>query len=374
MAPRLGAERSSVSVRVIVVSLACARELGRVRPAWGWLLAVLLAAPASEAAVPPAGRRAPGPTQETNLARLERFPPAFAKAAPTSLDDLRSMEQHVRALVARLSPSVVAVEIGDASGSGVVVSSNGLVLTAGHVSGRANREVRFTFPNGRTARGKTLGANRESDAGLLQITERGAWPCAELGELGLARSGDWVLAMGHPGGFDLKRSLVVRLGRLIQLEPEALRTDCTITGGDSGGPLFDMQGRVIGIHSYISGAMTANFHVPVTRFYEAWAGLAKGEVGADDNPPPRAYVGARSRDAAGVCLIEEVDADGPASRAGLRAGDMVLRVEGRDIRVAASFRRWVAEGVPGQTLNLEIKRGDRTLSLAVKLEPPPPRP
>ena len=97
-----------------------------------------------------------------------------------------------------------------------------------------------------------------------------------MGDLEQARIGDWVLALGHPGGFDLRRSLVVRLGRIIRLAPDALQTDCTISPGDSGGPLFDMHGRVIGIHSAISSSVAENFHVAVTEFYDSWDLLANG--------------------------------------------------------------------------------------------------
>ena len=200
-------------------------------------------------------------------ADLKQLAAAFTASVPVSIADLKSMEQHVKSLVAQVSPAVVAVEVGAGSGSGVVISADGLVLTAGHVCGRPNRDVRFTFPDGKTARGKTLGLDRESDTGLMRITDPGPWPHAAMGELAQARIGNWVLALGHPGGFDPERSLVTRLGRIILLMPEVLQTDCTISPGDSGGPLFDMHGRVIGIHSAISSSAAQNFHVPVTEFY-----------------------------------------------------------------------------------------------------------
>jgi len=306
----------------------------------------------------------PAPANRKELAA------AFTKATPVSIADLKSMEHHIKALVTRVSPAVVAVEVNYASGSGVVISADGLVLTAGHVCGRAGRDVHFTFPDGKTAVGKTLGVDRDSDTGLMRITDSGSWPHAAMGELEQARIGDWVLALGHPGGFDLKRSLVVRLGRIIRLEPDALQTDCTISPGDSGGPLFDMYGRVIGIHSAISTSVAENFHVAVTQFYNTWNQLVKGESGSSLMERPRAYVGANVVDEAG-CRLSRVEENGPAFKAGLKVGDLVLKVDERQIKVAASFRRWVAEAVPGETLNLEIKRGDKLLSLDVKLQAPP---
>jgi serine protease Do len=349
-----------------------------------WLLAVGLATPQAEAraAIPrdaiqpessPAASgflfAAPKPAP----ARFGELSPAFTKPTPASLPDLKAMEQHVKALVARVSPAVVAVEVGYGSGSGVVITADGLVLTAGHVCGRPNRNVRFTFPNGQTARGQTVGVEPDSDTGLMRITDPGPWPHAGTGDLDHERLGDWVLALGHPGGFDLKRSLVVRLGRVIRIEPDALQTDCTISPGDSGGPLFDMQGRVIGIHSFISGSTTENLHVPITEYYETWDELVKDISGTGDPLLARAYVGATGVDDVAGCRLSVVDKRSPASKAGLKVGDVVVKIDGREVKAAASFRRWVAESEPGDVLELEIKRGDKRLVLAVKLEAPPGR-
>jgi serine protease Do len=361
-----------------------------------WLLAVLCVVPASQAAAPPSAStnsaqtnrlaqsikiapKEPAPDTDAWVipaapkptpARRADLPTAFIGNAPTSLADLRSMERHVKALAARVSPAVVEVEVGNGSGSGVVISADGLVLTAGHVCGRPDRSVRFTFPDGKTARGKTVGVADDSDTGLMRITDRGPWPHAAMGDLKQARVGDWVLALGHPGGFDLRRSLVVRLGRIVKFLPGALQTDCTISPGDSGGPLLDMHGRVIGIHSAISTSVAENFHVAVTEFYDSWDQLAKGTSGDTQVSAPRAYVGATGADDPAGCRLTEVDENSPASRAGLKVGDVVLRVNGREIRLAAAFQRWVSEARSGDTLNIEIQRGEEVLSVRVKLETP----
>jgi serine protease Do len=186
-----------------------------------------------------------------------------------------------------------------------------------------------------------------------------------------AKAGDWVLALGHPGGFDLRRSLVVRLGRIIRYVEGALQTDCTISPGDSGGPLFDMAGRVIGIHTAISSSMAANFHVEITEYYDVWDQLARGTSASDLMAHPRAYVGASAVDDEPGCRVTAVEKDGPASKAGLKPGDIVLKVDGRDVAASAAFQRWVAEAKPGETLKLEVKRGDETLKLELRVEAPP---
>ena len=194
-----------------------------------------------------------------------QYPAVFTKAAPSSLADLKAMERHVETLVKRVSPAVVALEMDFGTGSGVIISSNGIILTAAHVIGDASKAT-VTFPDGKKVHAKTLGKASEADAGLLKIIESGTWPYVEVGDMKSDHVGDWVLALGHPGGFDSKRSLVVRLGRVIALDADTLQTDCTISPGDSGGPVINMAGKVIGVHSFISTAMAENFHMAVGSF------------------------------------------------------------------------------------------------------------
>ncbi|HTL57185.1 MAG TPA: S1C family serine protease [Candidatus Limnocylindrales bacterium] len=348
-----------------------------------WLIATVIAAGASPLADRPVsplsadqteGQGQPAaPKPQPAPAHPEELAAAFAKTVPTSIADLRSMEERVKALARQLSPSVVAVEVGFGSGSGVVISADGLVLTAGHVCGRPNRDVQFTFSGGRTARGRTLGVDLDSDTGLMRITDPGPWPHAAMGDLSQTHIGDWVLALGHPGGFDLRRSLVIRLGRILRLGADALQTDCTISPGDSGGPLFDMYGRVIGIHSSISSSVAENFHVAITQYYDDWDRLVNAAKGSTMAYSPRVYIGAVGVDDVAGCRLSAIDTDSPALKAGLKVGDLVLKVDGREIRVSASFKRWLAEAEPGETLNLEVKRGEKLLAVNVKLEPLKPK-
>jgi serine protease Do len=265
------------------------------------------------------------------------------------------------------------VELGHSSGSGVVISADGLVLTAGHVGAWVGHPATFTFPSGKEARGKTIGVDEDSDTGLMQITDPGPWPHVGVGELKHAHLGDWALALGNPGGFDVKRSLVVRLGRIIRLMPGVVQTDCTIFPGDSGGPLFDMYGRVIGVHTAIATSADENFHVPITEFFETWSDL----VGPPSPPPipaparPTAYSGLSVIDDAEGCCLSKIEKNSPAAKANLRAGDHVLKVDGRRIEVSASFLEWMAESGPGETMDLEIKRGDKTFPVQIKLQAQP---
>ena len=297
----------------------------------------------------------------------DALPAIFRKAQPASLDDLKTIERHVTGMLPRLSRATVAVQIGSASGSGVVISEDGLVLTAAHVCGETNRDVRFTFPDGSTARGKTLGLNHAVDAGMMRITSPGKWPHVEMGDLGGANLGDWVLTLGHPGGFDSERSVVVRLGRIIRLAPDFLQTDCTVSAGDSGGPLFDMRGRVIGIHSRISDSTAENFHVPITPYRLDWDRLLNSEswpVARSAAP----WFGVRGIDDPAGCKIRSVGEDSPAFKGGLRVGDLLQKLNGREVSDYATLKRLVAEAKPGDQLKVELQRDGKEMSLSVKVE------
>jgi len=343
------------------------------RPA-RWLLAVALAASAGQAGAQSAAPNFTRPAAPKPVpVNFKDLPAAFSKPAPTSLADLREMQARVAALVSQVSPAVVAVELGHSSGSGVVITADGLVLTAGHVGSWAGHSVTFLFPTGKTAHGNTIGINEDSDTGLMRITDPGPWPHVGVGELKNAHLGDWALALGNPGGFDAKRSLVVRLGRIIRLMPGVVQTDCAIFPGDSGGPLFDMYGRVIGIHTAIASSTSENFHVPITEFFDTWDDLAGPAVQPPIATPVRAqaYSGLSVVDDAGGCRLSKIEKNSPASKADLRVGDHVLEVDRRRIEVSASFEHWIAESRPGETLQLEIKRGNKTFKVPIKLQTQP---
>lgn len=277
------------------------------------------------------------------------------------------MEQQIKDLVTRVAPAVVAVRVGWSTGTGVVISDDGLVLSAAHVCERPGREAHFTFPGGKTARGRTLGTDHELDAGLMKITDAGKWPHVGIGELHPVRLGDWVLGLGHPGGFDPQRPAVVRLGRIIRLSADTLQTDCTLMAGDSGGPLFDMRGRVIGIHSRISESTAENFHVPICAYIEAWERLAKGESWGDSRPP-RPWVGARGVDDPEGCRLERISEGGPALKAGLKVGDIVTRINDQPVTDAAAFVEVVNRAKPGDELIFVVKRDGQELSVKVTVE------
>jgi S1-C subfamily serine protease len=198
-------------------------------------------------------------------------------ASPKNLADLQAMENKFKAVVEKVRPTVVGVQVGNARGSGVIVSEDGYVLTAGHVVGKPYQPVIFTFQDGKTAKGTTLGMFKSTDSGLMRITDAGKYPFAEKGRSADLQTGQWCLAMGHPLGYQPGRPPVVRVGRVLLIQDTVMQTDCPMINGDSGGPVFDLDGKVIGINSRIGGPTDQNLHVPVDVFTKNWDRLAKGD-------------------------------------------------------------------------------------------------
>jgi serine protease Do len=298
-------------------------------------------------------------------ARAEQ-PAALAKPTPESLDDLKAIQQQLHKVLAKVIPCTVGVQVGGASGSGVIVSADGYVLTAGHVSGKPDQECLLIFHDGRRVKGKTLGQNKGIDSGLIKITEEGTWPFCEMGQCGPLGKGTWCVSVGHPGGYIKGRTPVVRLGRILELDKSVLRTDCTLVGGDSGGPLFDMDGKVIGIHSRIGGRITDNFHVPVDTYRETWDRLAKGESwGGFDlfGGGPQPFVGLRFDLDAKECKVTRVSEGSPAEKAGLKVGDIVLKFGNDKPDGPEELLKWIRGKKPGDEVALEVQRDKEVIKL-----------
>ena len=293
-----------------------------------------------------------------------------------SIEELKERERKVKKVVSELMPTVVAVVGNDqpATGSGVIINEDGLIMTAGHVTEAAGKELTIIFPDGRSVKGESLGANRTRDAGLARITEEGKWPFAKIGDSKKAKLGEWLIAMGHPGGYDLNRSPPIRLGRLISSgSMSMLRTDCTLVGGDSGGPLFNLEGEVIGIHSSIGGSLAENRHVPSSVFKAGWDRMLAGEIWgslgmmAAGVNPDRPMLGVRMNDSNGQVTVDKVFPNSPAKRAGIEDGDVILKIDGIAAEQMSDVVDQVSSSSAGDVLEVQIMRDDKEQSFKVKL-------
>lgn len=287
--------------------------------------------------------------------------------APKDIKQLQALQSKVQAVAKKVIPCTVGLQMGGGAGSGVIISKDGYVLTAGHVSGAAGRDVNILLSDGRMLKGKTLGANRSIDSGLIKINGDGPFPHVEMGKSGELKAGQWCIATGHPGGYQIGRTPVVRLGRVQRNTKSAVVTDCTLIGGDSGGPLFDLDGKVIGINSRIAGSLAANVHVPVDTFHETWDRLAKGEVwGSMGGGGPRVggpFLGVGSAPNSNEARIGNVVQGSPADKAGIKPGDIVKKFGGKPVKQFSDLVALVQKRKPGQKVKVEVLRGEETVKL-----------
>lgn len=324
-----------------------------------------------------------GATTEADSAQQELL---FSGRVPESVDELKFMESHFAQLAESVFPATVNIQMGQSQGSGVVVSSDGYILTAAHVIGSTpGRTALITFMvDGEKKQifAETLGVQAGSvDSGMLKIKEgsarysssrlrrikkeerfEGEYPYVDIGISQDLNMGQWVLAVGHPGGIDKARGLVVRVGRIIDNRKTSLRTDCTLVGGDSGGPLFDMNGDVIGIHSRIGQNLAENLHVPADVYSEKWDLMSAGVI-------------INGRGTLGFSVVEDtneiekVEPKGPADKAGMKVGDIVIKVGRTEISTKKdlgeafkAFELW-----PNKIVKLVVQRGDKEKQLKLKV-------
>ncbi len=297
---------------------------------------------------------------------LERLPDALLKRVPESVADLQQIEDRVQLLVKQITECTVALRVGPAQGSGVLVSAEGLILTAAHVSGSPGGYVEITFPDGTVASGHTLGGSRLLDASLVKIDHSDrTWPFVKMADTGAIRQGDWCLVTGHPGGYIPDRPPVIRLGRVVAVTDRLIQTDCELVGGDSGGPLFDMRGQVIGINSRIGEDTSLNLHVPIDIYSDNWERLLASQTFGDQS---RAFLGVvgEPTDGGGIKLTK-IWADQPAEAAGMKVGDVLLTFQGVDVQSMDQLRELVEEEDPGRPVRVTLRRGQEILEMFVKL-------
>ncbi len=284
------------------------------------------------------------------------------KKAPDSQKDLDAIQGALERALPTARAATVCIELDGGSGSGVIVSAEGLVLTAAHVSSGVKKKVTVVMEDGTRLKAETLGLVADSDAAMLQITEKGTYPFVEIDRKETTRLGDWVFSLGHSGGFDKERGSVVRLGRLVRIADSTFQSDCMLIGGDSGGPLFDLAGKMIAIHSRVGAQLQANMHVPMSVYLENWEGMLKAEFigeGPFAQLPVKGngFLGlATEARAEGGLRVTKVGSKSPAEEAGIKDGDVIFKMNGTDLKTREQLQELLKEMSAGDELTLETER------------------
>ncbi len=224
--------------------------------------------------------------------------PVLADISPRG--SFLAIQKQVESIEPGMVKSTVVIKLFDGSGSGVIISPDGLVVTAGHVvEGRVGRRVTVVLADGRSLPATVLASNQDSDLGLVKINDITGLPTSPVGDSSTLRRGEWVLATGHPLGQHEGRPPVLRIGRVLRVgggrfgrETRSVTTDAPIISGDSGGPLFDLSGRVVGINSMITTGdrRMTSIHIPINLAKAAVARSLHGDEPDSWDGPPAAFL------------------------------------------------------------------------------------
>ncbi|MEU8296458.1 trypsin-like peptidase domain-containing protein [Micromonospora sp. NPDC048909] len=304
--------------------------------------------------------------------------PALAQRKPESLAGVAE----------RVLPSVVTVRVsslaGTSEGSGFVVSADGHVITNDHVVAGGTGKASVVFNDGSTAPAQLVGQDPESDIAVIKVDRSGLRP-VEFGDSDALAVGDPVLAIGSPLSLanTVTAGIVSALDRTMQAgEPggpvryyAAIQTDAAVNHGNSGGPLVDGAGRVVGVNSTIkslvsdgqeAGNIGLAFAIPINqakRVTQDIIGTGKARrtvIGAQVGGPGAGIAG-------GGVRLAAVEPSGPADGAGLRAGDVVLRLNGRPMTEPTDLIALVRKFAPGSVVTVEYRRGSDRQNASVTL-------
>jgi serine protease Do len=262
-------------------------------------------------------------------------------------------------------------------GSGFIIDASGYILTNAHVVADSDA-VTVRLTDKREFKAKVLGTDAYTDVALLKI-EAENLPVAKIGKPDNVLPGEWVAAIGAPFGFEnsVTVGVVSAKGRLMPNESYVpfIQTDVAVNPGNSGGPLFNMNGEVIGINSMIysrtGGYMGVAFAIPIDLAFNVAEQLrthgkvARGRIGVQVQELSRGLAASFGLQEARGALVAGVEPGGPADKAGVQIGDIILAVNGQQIERSADLARLVASNKPGTPLTLEVWRNKQRIPIKV---------
>jgi serine protease Do len=279
-------------------------------------------------------------------------------------------------------------------GSGFIIDPSGYIVTNNHVIEGAE-QISITFNDGTTLTARIVGRDEKTDLALLKVNPKKPLPSAHFGDSDHARIGDWVIAIGNPFGLGstVTAGIVSARNRDIEAGPydDFIQTDAPINRGNSGGPLFDMDGNVVGVNSEIyspsGGSVGIAFSIPsnltrdVVNQLRQFGQARRGWIGVRIQQPTADIAEARGLPSTAGALIADVTPGGPAARGGVQFGDFITQFDGKPVTDSRALTRLVADTPINKTVAVALYRGGRKLAvrvtvlrLAEKNSPPPKAP
>ena len=273
-------------------------------------------------------------------------------------------------------------EVPRGVGSGFIVTSDGYVMTNAHVVDGAD-EVIVTLTDKREFKARIVGADKRTDVAVVKIDATGL-PAARIGDVNKLRVGEWVMAIGSPFGLDntVTAGIVSAKQRDTGDYLPFIQTDVAVNPGNSGGPLINMRGEVVGINSQIysrsGGFMGISFAIPideamrVSEQLRASGKVTRGRIGVSIAEVTRDVAESIGLGKAQGALVRSVEAGSPAEKAGVEAGDIITRFDGKPIDKASDLPRMVGNSKPGSRSTMTVFRRGQTRDLSItiaELEP-----
>jgi serine protease Do len=261
-------------------------------------------------------------------------------------------------------------------GSGFILSADGFVLTNAHVVDGAD-EVIVTLTDKRELKARLIGADRRSDVAVVKIDAGNNLPFVKIGDVSKLRVGEWVMAIGSPFGLDntVTAGIVSAKQRDTGDFLPLIQTDVAINPGNSGGPLLNLRGEVVGINSQIysrsGGFMGISFAIPIDEAIRVAEQLRtvgrviRGRIGVQIAPVTKEVAESIGLGAPRGALIQSVEKDGPADKAGVEAGDIIVKVDGKGVERSGELPRIVGSIKPGSKANLQVFRRGNVRDVAV---------
>ena len=260
-------------------------------------------------------------------------------------------------------------------GSGFVLSADGLIMTNAHVIDGAD-EVLVTLTDKREFKAKIIGADKRSDVAIVKIDATGL-PAVKVGDVSRLRVGEWVMAIGSP--FGLENSVTAGIVSAKQRETgdylPFIQTDVAINPGNSGGPLINMRGEVVGINSQIysrsGGSMGISFAIPmdeavrVSEQLRATGRVSRGRIGVQIDQVTKEVAESIGLGKPQGALVRSVEAGSPAEKAGVEAGDIITRFDGKTVEKSIDLPRMVGGTKPGTRSTLAVFRRGHSKELTV---------
>jgi serine protease Do len=278
-------------------------------------------------------------------------------------------------------------------GSGFIIDPSGLIVTNNHVIANAE-QITVTLSDNTTLQAQVVGRDPVSDLALLKVDAKTPLPAASWGDSTKTRVGDWVLAIGNPFGLGgtVTSGIISATARDIHAGPydDFLQTDASINRGNSGGPMFNLAGEVIGINTAIfspSGgsigigfAIPSAFARPIMDQLKATGKVERGWIGAQIQPVTDEIAEAIGLGKSHGAMIASIDPASPAAQVKLQPGDVILAYDGKPIDRSRQLPRLVADTPPDKSVKLSIWRDSKTRDVELKVaaldpnRPPPPQP